>query len=123
VDNDDEGTVNGLCFSQPVHPDHMLLSTQMQCTQTGSSQVKLSFPTQTTNPHTVFSQYTTDFCHGQFQKIFKPTPREATGNSDDMRRGPKSQGKLNWNFQWCGGSKEKPFFVRGMDVSWSGRVI
>jgi len=38
VDNDDEGTVNGLCFSQPVHPDHMLLSTQMQCTQTGSSQ-------------------------------------------------------------------------------------
>lgn len=37
---DDEGTVNGLCFSQPVHPDHMLLSTQMQSTP-GASQVRL----------------------------------------------------------------------------------
>ena len=37
---DDERTVNGLCFSQPVHPDHMLLSTQMQCTP-GASQVTL----------------------------------------------------------------------------------
>ena len=35
---DDERTINGLCFSQPVHPDHMLLSTQMQCTP-GASQV------------------------------------------------------------------------------------
>jgi len=35
---DDEGTVNGLCFSQPVHPDHMLISTQMQSTP-GASQV------------------------------------------------------------------------------------
>lgn len=34
---DDEGTVNGLCFSQPVHPDHMLISTQMQSTP-GASQ-------------------------------------------------------------------------------------
>ncbi|KAJ7333065.1 Serine/threonine-protein kinase Chk1 [Desmophyllum pertusum] len=34
---DDEGIVNGLCFSQPVHPDHMLLSTQMQSTP-GASQ-------------------------------------------------------------------------------------
>ena len=37
--DDDERTVNGLCFSQPVHLDHMLLSTQMQCTP-GASQVK-----------------------------------------------------------------------------------
>lgn len=36
---DDERTLNGLCFSQPVHLDHMLLSTQMQCTP-GASQVK-----------------------------------------------------------------------------------
>ncbi|CAH3175037.1 unnamed protein product [Porites lobata] len=34
---DDERTLNGLCFSQPVHLDHMLLSTQMQCTP-GASQ-------------------------------------------------------------------------------------
>lgn len=34
---DDEATVNGLCFSQPVHLDHMLLSTQMQSTP-GTSQ-------------------------------------------------------------------------------------
>lgn len=37
---DDEATVNGLCFSQPVHLDHMLLSTQMQSTP-GTSQVKI----------------------------------------------------------------------------------
>ena len=40
LDNEDgERTINGLCFSQPVHPDHMLLSTQMQSTP-GASQVK-----------------------------------------------------------------------------------
>ncbi|XP_068732386.1 serine/threonine-protein kinase Chk1-like [Montipora capricornis] len=38
LDNvDDDRGVNGLCFSQPVHLDHMLLSTQMQCTP-GASQ-------------------------------------------------------------------------------------
>lgn len=41
-DVDDEATVNGLCFSQPVHLDHMLLSTQMQSTP-GASQVKNPF--------------------------------------------------------------------------------
>ena len=40
LDNEDgERTLNGLCFSQPVHPDHMLLGTQMQSTP-GASQVK-----------------------------------------------------------------------------------
>ncbi|KAK2566823.1 Serine/threonine-protein kinase Chk1, partial [Acropora cervicornis] len=38
LDNEDgERTINGLCFSQPVHPDHMLLGTQMQSTP-GASQ-------------------------------------------------------------------------------------
>lgn len=38
LDNEDgERTLNGLCFSQPVHPDHMLLGTQMQSTP-GASQ-------------------------------------------------------------------------------------
>ena len=69
---DDERTINGLCFSQPVHLDHMLLSTQMQCTP-GASQVSgystsVSFPSEMSSVVRYYVQAVEPLLHCKYEK-------------------------------------------------------